>query len=177
MDLIVLGIVWRLDLHCRRASGHVALGSDVDHACMPTGMRVLSLPQASTEVCMSLPRNNVRCRRASGHVALGSDVDHSCMPTGMRELSLPQASTEVRMLGGACSAQPFECYSPVTCLSSNLSSEDCSYSSLEVHSNTFRPECSCHAFLTKSFGECTGGGLSRPRHRHTFEFYRRHTFC
>ena len=50
MDLIVLGIVWRLDLNCRRASGHVALGSDVDHSCMPTGMRELSLPQASTEV-------------------------------------------------------------------------------------------------------------------------------
>ena len=94
--LLVKGIVWRLDLHCRRASGHVALGSNVDHSCMPTGMRELSLPQASTEVCMSMPRNNVRCGRASGHVPLGSNVDQSCMPTGMRELTLPQASTEVR---------------------------------------------------------------------------------
>ena len=78
---------------------------------MPTGMRELSLPQASTEVCISLPRNNVRCRRASGHVALGSDVDHSCMPTGMRELSLPQASMEVRMFGCAGSAQHFRDHS------------------------------------------------------------------
>ena len=139
MDLLVLGIVRRLELHCRRASGHVALGSDVDHTCMPTGMRVLSLPQASTEVCMSLPRNNVRCRRASRHVALGSDVDHSCMPTGMRELSLPQASKDVRMFGSVGSAQHCRDHSSVTCLSSYLSFESCSYFSMEVHStcNTF----------------------------------------
>ena len=66
MDLLVLGIVWRLDLHCRRASGHVALGSIVDHSCMPTGMRELSLPQASTEVCMSMLRNVGMRHQVSG---------------------------------------------------------------------------------------------------------------
>ena len=53
---LVLGIVWRLEslprnnVRCGRASGHVPLGSNVDHSCMPTGMRELTLPQASTEV-------------------------------------------------------------------------------------------------------------------------------
>ena len=57
MDLVVLGIVWRLDLHCRRASGHVALRELCGLRVCADGHAPCPYPQASTEVCMSLPRN------------------------------------------------------------------------------------------------------------------------